>query len=404
MGIGFSVWANSGNVYFQDGVVYFKQKNFEQALVAFQAAKANGYAEAQLDYNLGVTYYKLQQYPKAIPPFKRLLQHEKLNAVAEYNLALIHNKLGDEKTTLLYLKRAAKSDNPKIAAIASRLLPPKSGQKSKQKTKRKIWRVYASETVGYDDNVNLASGDGASEQGDQFLQTYLKGRLMFPAEFRLSASVYDIRHEQLSAQDFRLFKLGIDRPFKWAGWAFTPGLDFSRSELNDAHFQDITDLTIKAKKRFERQTLAFRYRYSDIDPVGRFDHLAGDRHRFRVDYRVPIWGNKLRLRYQGEINDRKDEVDRSHSPERHRIEAKLSRDITTDWSVFVDVAYRNSDFEAIAGIDREDDRYQYAIGSEYKINQYLSIDAKYERTENQSNISSNDFERNVWQVGISISY
>jgi tetratricopeptide (TPR) repeat protein len=400
----FFALADAGADAFGKGIKAFKQQNYSQALSAFESARANGYQQAQLSYNLGVTYYKLGDYFAAETEFKKLLGHPTLSAIAKYNLALVYNKLNDEEMTLHYLQLAANdTSNPKIAAVAQNTLNPASPKAAApaQKKAKKIWSIYLSEEIGHSDNVTLVGQDDAtSEQGDTFLQTYIKGKIKIPGTVNISLSVFDISYDTLAAQDFRVLKLGIDRRFKWDGWKITPGINFSSSELSDDHFQDVFDVNLKVKKRFGNQAVAFRYRYSDIDAVSLFNQLDGHRHRIRADYTFPILGNDLRTRYKYETNDRKNQANKSSSPDRHSLELRLRREFTGDISAYTEVAFRNSDYSEAAGFNREDERYQYAVGGTYKISKSWSLNAKYQYTENDSNLLGSDYDSNVWQVGV----
>ncbi|MBT5231601.1 MAG: outer membrane beta-barrel protein [Methylococcales bacterium] len=394
--------ANGEKAYLQ-GVKSYKAGEYKQALVFFKRADNLGYKNPKVFYNQGVSFIKLKQFRDAQNAFEQVQSDAKLGAISHYNLGLIADQLGEEKSAQVHYETAlSTTNNKKIQTLSKSKLQPKKRSKVKQKT---LWTMYGNVTAGYDDNVNLVGEDEASNISDQFLQGFFKFRLYLPMDFRFATSLFEQQYLEESEQNFRVVKLGFDRPFKFKNWRITPAVDFSHAELNNESFQDTYDFKLTAKRRFGVNRFSFQYRLSDLHPVSDFAFLAGTRQRFRTTFQRPTPVGKLRFRYQLEVNDREDEANESHSPTRHSGEIKLTYDFTKQLDAFVETTYRVSDFSSKgSGSSRQDDRVQFAIGASYRLNKTWSLEAKVEHTDNQSNQAGNDFERNVWTIGGAASF
>ena len=384
---------------FMNGVKAYKKGDYQSAEQYFSGAKKQGYKDLKLDYNLGVVSYKQEKYEQAISYFNNLTSSEKYSSVAHYNIGLSLERQGKKEEAYKFYQLAANDESSeKIQNLANKKLKKTTESKAKQK---KNWDIYTSVAYGYDDNVTLVAEDTASGQSDSYWQIYGRARYTTPIDARIYASIFDIQYDDLDDEDYRSLKAGIDYPFKLNQWKMTPALEYSESKLGDDDYQEITDYKLKARKRFGKNSLTLSYRYSDIDAAdNQYDYLEGDRHRVRINYRMPIDIGKLRLRYQYETNDRKDTANTSYSPDRHTLEAKLAHELNDSWEVYVDGSYRYSDYPSKGGRQREDDRYRMAVGTEYEINKTWSLSAKYEYTDNHSDRSEDEYTRNVYQLSL----
>ncbi|MCP3849280.1 MAG: outer membrane beta-barrel protein [Gammaproteobacteria bacterium] len=385
---------------FQQGIQSFKSGNYQVAERFFLEAKKQGYTSPQVDYNLGVSSFKQKKFSEAIGHFEQLTSHPELSSVAHYNIGLSLEQQNKTSQAQKYFELAANNNtNEKIRYLAQKKLAEK--EESPSKKKKKNWSIYSSITYGYDDNVELIERDSASNQEDSYIQSYARARYKTPLDARIYLSIFDINYRDFDEEDYQTIKAGVDYPFRLNDWKMTPAIEYSESELGDDDYQKITDYRFKARKKIGDDSLTLSYRYSDIDAAERqYEYVEGDRHRFRVNYRMPVEIGVLRLRYQYETNNRKDTLTRSYSPDRNTLEAKLTHALRKNWEVSIDGGYRNSDYPRANGINRDDERYQLGFGTEYTVNKTWSISAKYEYTDNKSNQSLEEYRRNVYQLSL----
>lgn len=96
---GSSAWAAGApelEAWKQQGDSAYLQKNYPQAVAAYQQYLKHNARNAAVYYNLGNCYYRLQDYPRAVLNYERTLRFSPGDADARFNLQLVRTKLEDQ--------------------------------------------------------------------------------------------------------------------------------------------------------------------------------------------------------------------------------------------------------------------------------------------------------------------
>ncbi len=383
-----------GDAAFRQGIQAFKREDYRQALEAFERAWRAGMRRPSLYYNLGVCHYKLGHLDRARSFFRSLTGTPGFRQLAWYNLGLVALKEGRKAEARRWLRKAAAGSNPRVAALARRTL-------HRLKPARP-WRAGADLALGYDDNVLLRADDVPTRDGDNYLDLYLWGDYRPEPDTRVGAFFSRQDYLDVNAGDFQQLGVTAARTFRHAGWHLVPSLRLTTSRLGGVDYQDIVDFRFTARKRLDgRRRLVLRVRHSSIDsgdPV--YDPFQGARQQLRADYHLPVQAGRLRLRYQLELNDRDDSPTASFSPTRHQFRARLRRRLGGDWRGEAELEYRRSNYPAVAGFSRQDDRWRLRLGARRRLDKDMMLVLRYTYTDNRSNQASRDYTRNELSAGV----
>lgn len=144
-------------------------------------------------------------------------------------------------------------------------------------------------------------------------------------------------------------------------------------------------------------SLRLRYRYDDIESLNdRYSYLSGQRQRLRAGYRYDDDVNKLKLYYEIELNDRQDETDVNHSPNRYKLRLRYSHAMNNDIEFGTSLSYRlNVYLPRGTAAARDEAKTKASIKLSYNINPILTLTAKHTYTRNNTSDSVNQYQRHV---------
>jgi len=279
------------------------------------------------------------------------------------------------------------------------------------------WSGLVSASIGHDDNVTLGDDNDviASDQKDKFLDVlgtagrYLTGNK--DDGIRLTGTLYNREYDTDDAFNFFLVNGGLAYHKKLGDWHGRFGAKYSYLEFGGDPYESIFTLSAEGRHKLTKKAeLRLRYRYSNIDAESsQFDSLEGDRHQFRAQYRLKHGGNRYRLSYVFETNDREDRSTattfRSSSPVRHAIQANAKIPLNGKWGAEFDLRYRDSrykDDNVSSGVStrRNDERFKAKAGLNYQLTKKVDIYADYIYTDNESNIDTFEYDRTEVAVGV----
>jgi predicted porin len=279
------------------------------------------------------------------------------------------------------------------------------------------WSGILSVSVGNDDNVTLADDSNvvASGEKDNFVDvlatagTYLTGNR--DDGIRLKGTFYNRGYDTEDDFNFTLAGVGIEYQKKFGEWHGRFGAKYNYIEFGGEPYESIVSLKAEGRRKLNKNTeLRIRYRYSDITAESaQFDNLEGDRHQLRVEGRYKQGKNRYRLSYRFETNDRNDTETAttftSSSPVRHTIRANAKIPLVGKWGSEFDLRWRDSRYKDDnvapgSSVRREDDRLKASAGLNYQLDKKTDLYADYTYTDNDSNIDSFQYERNVVSMGV----
>lgn len=117
---------------FDNGVKYFKKKEYKSAIKHFTKARSLGMKSSVLTFNIAVTYYRLGSYKYSETNFKQLTRDKKFKQIAYYNLGLIAEKKKNKKSAISWYKKSvAYNKDSDIAQLADSKLNKLLNRKKK---------------------------------------------------------------------------------------------------------------------------------------------------------------------------------------------------------------------------------------------------------------------------------
>lgn len=149
---------------FDEGVEYFKQKQYQQAVKAFTRAYEEGLETPALFHNLGVSYFKLENYAEAKKYFELARRYPQQKLLDEYNLGLVakkQNKHDIANQHWLLVKKQAKDS--KLVTLSRIQLGEIKARKPEQG-----WFVYGKLGYGHDDNITTVPETTATRKSSNF--------------------------------------------------------------------------------------------------------------------------------------------------------------------------------------------------------------------------------------------
>ncbi len=389
-----------GESSFTLGVKHFKKQEYKSALKYFNKASALGMKKAALYFNLGVTQYKLQRYKQATVSFKKSSHTKTFKKIAYYNLGLVSEAQQQNKSAIIWYKKSIRyKGNKKLSLLAEkridRILNHKNGISS------------ATFAAGYDDNITNAASNSPSNRGDNYMEVFAYTQAAINKNVSFKASAYLLNYSSYSSENFLLLNAAIDYTYRLKNWNITPEFGFYTSTLNSTGFQQTLDFKVSGKRYLKNNaSLLLKYRYSNINSQNTaYNYLQGTRQQFRVDYKTKV-NNKarLRLRYQLETNSRQNLTNANYSPTRHTFRARFKHALSNKWDLTEELSYRMSQYGAAASVIRNDKRLRLRFTASKVFAKKWSGGVRYSFTNNDSNISSEKYNRNKIQVFANLDF
>jgi len=279
------------------------------------------------------------------------------------------------------------------------------------------WSGILSASVGYDDNLTLEDDTSAvaSELDDNYIELLgSAGRYVSGVRndgLRISGIFFKRQYLNESDFDFSLLGVGVGYDKTLSGWKARFDAGYDDMTYGGNTYQQVTKLGVEGRRRLTEKTeLRLRYETNFIDAGTNYSNLDGTRQYVRAETRIKQDKNRYRLSYTYETNDRDDSISgtsfSSDSPNRHILRANARIPLSSKWRGEIDTRYRISryqDPEVVSGVTtttREDDRFRVRLGIEYKQASKTKLFGQYDYYDNDSNIDSQSYERNLISVGI----
>lgn len=411
----------AGDSEFAQGVTLFKQENYRSALEQFVAARDKGMDAPKLDYNMGVCYYKLGQYTSARQSFMRAAGHPPMRDLAHYNIGLVAEAQNQTAEATGWFRRVHdETDSPTLKELSASKLGLVEEPHSGGRRKGASWFGGYSADVGYDDNIEDPVQNGVTGKGDSFaeLLLYASGLVQGTHEngIRLGGDAYFLRHQDITRYDISLYQVRLDKTFTAGSWQDKAGVDVEQIALGSNDYLRSVRFSIAGLKPLsDTDSLRLRYRYSNITSLDTlYDQLEGHRQEAEVRWQRKTVKRRVQALYEFEANDRADLVSgstfTSYSPTRHTLELKAGVRPNSGWYPEGRLSLRHSrynDANILAGggsVTREDDRALVGVKLARKLYRSLALDLEYKYTDNNSNITTYDYTRNLYSIGLSGSF
>ena len=389
---------------FEKGMQLFRAGNYAAAVKYFEAAKKQGLNKVSLYYNLGSGYYKLGYYDKARYYFSVVRKSPRMRDLAEYNLGLTAMKMNEKSVAHQHFTTVVSiSKDKKLLAMSRKQLALLEKQS-------KPWLAYLSMNLGYDDNITASPGGTAQDVADNFYDLFVSvDRLV--SGYRGQGWLVDASYFRIDFFDDDLYDdsqlgFGVRNEKSVAAWELRSHLGFNKRSYANDDFQSTVKLDLQARHDFERaRRMYLRYIYEDIksDNV-LYDYLQGWRQRVRAEYREYRRDHIARLYYELELNDREDlditGFSASYSPTRHTLRGKYTFVLDAQKSITADLSFRSSDYPETVSLDRQDDRWRFALEADYRLDRNTRIRGKLQYISNDSSVEIYDYDKSIISLGI----
>ena len=154
--------------YFDDGVNYYKSRNYEKAFEIFFKLSEDGINAKDLDFYLGLSAFRLKKFNEALFSFDRILMEtderdsDNINRV-KLELARTHLALGEKESAKKLFKEVLDSNPPKV--VANNILRILESMK-KKKPEPKEFNFFVNIDFGYEENMN-------SQPSNEVMESYI---------------------------------------------------------------------------------------------------------------------------------------------------------------------------------------------------------------------------------------
>lgn len=282
------------------------------------------------------------------------------------------------------------------------------------------WVGLLSASFGYDDNLTLEDDTSAvaSELDDIYLEVlgstsrYVSGTRN--DGLRIYGTIFSRQYQ--SEVDFGFSQIGggvgYDKTF--SDWKARFDAGYDHITYGGETYEQVTKFGAEVRRKMtDKADLRLRFQANFIDAGANYTDLDGTRQYVRAETRIKQGKNRYRLSYTYQTNDRNDSrtatTFSSDSPNRHILRANARIPFNSKWRGEFEVRYRMSHYEDPnvlsdgTTITREDDRLRTRLGVEYKQTSKTKLFGRYDYYDNESNIDSQSYTRNLISVGVKYS-
>lgn len=390
---------DAASILFNQGITLARQGNHEQALVLFRQAEAAGVNKPALFYNIGVSAYKAGRYPEAKDAFHRTAAFPRMTAIAYYNLGIIAEKEGDREAARSWLHRAVESATASDAR--TRELAAYALAKIGGKERASLWDKYVSLGLGYDDNVELSATDllQASNQSDAFLDLFAFFRRPLHQAGTHSGSFLQSSFSYLKYEDISQYDTGsatVEYAW-WQNWTFMQieaGGGYQYILLDGDSYEQSPLLRLQLTVPVGTATALRFLQRSDYHDVlaDEYDYLTGWRHRSQAEV-MQNWP-KIRagISCAYEFNNRDDH---DYSPTRTTLATNIRLQPLDRLTVAFILSWRDSNYDIALGQDRDEEQLDATAEVILSLTKGWETSLRYQYTDNDSNDTFYEYERNV---------
>lgn len=417
---------------FEQGMTFFKNKQYLSARAAFIQAKSEKYNDSSLTYNLGVVNYKLGFYPSAEQYFLDLTNDPKYQALAFYNLALIGFKMEQIESATAWLEQCiATSKSESLSQLAHGLLQKSDGSNQLtansggteirmaefQKPDKKI-KTFIKSLAGHDDNVTQYLAYSKRKFNDVFYDVQLDATYSAFRNITLQSSMYFHLYTNAINYNTSEFSLAINYANHIRQWHYVVRSELRKQMIYYKNFQQLSDIGFDISYPISQNLSSISSYNLQLVRIENplYDHLGGYVNQWKQEFEYRYNSLYFAIAYSYEQNQRKDHyihdnvLASSFSPRTHSGEAsilysgqKANVELygKSTLSKFPDKNILHPDSINQRNIYQKSSLIDYGLRLSWKVHKNLYAIAKFYHERNYSNIALYRYEKNVYQTGIS---
>lgn len=395
----------SAQTDFEQGVTFFKQGQYSQAIEQFKSAQRQGLDTVSLAYNLASSYFKLGDYKQARHYFQQVSETPEMHDLAMYNLGLVAIKQQQTKQARTIFSRIIEqsSDN--------KLIDLSTAQLNKLERRKDDWRLYVLADYGYDSNITSLPSETSLDIADNFYTAFMSIDKVVKGSrnngWLLDARFFTIDYADSDSFDEYQYAAGIKKSQPVANWNTRLQLGLSQNNFAGEDYQSTVKITVDGRTRLSlNQLLYLRYQYEDISSeLAIYDYLQGWRQRARIGLQQKKNRHSYNIYYELELNKRNDLITSSYayeySPTRHTVRGTYSYLATENWKLIAELKFRDSDFPGSESFDRNDQQLKSAVGVDYAFDKSMHLKSRVEHINNRSSVDLYDYSKNRIMLGLS---
>ena len=394
-------------------LVNYKLAHYSRSADLFMEIAEEDFSNVLAYYNAGLSLYKEKQYRKALDYF--ITASEKSPTIKDngyYYAGICHMKMGDiEKAVekLEYVRDHAAKESLREYAIKS------LEAIEKQKKELKAYSLYLKLGYQYDDNVRLEplDEDIYANEGDYVAVAYFSGRYNFVnrQDFRAGAgySHYQTLHKELKEYDLMGSILNVYGNYRLGSYRFgltyLPHYYWLDSEGYLMRHQVRPEVTYRVSNDLSTK-LSYSYYINDYlqdiynDRDGNTNEISLDAYYSIRDRTITLFGG---IGY--DVNTA------SHNDYYYgQLKSKLGLSLKFPWRMNLSLTGRYNvksydNVDSIYNIQREDNKYSGFLSISQKLYyDWLRIIGEFRYTNNDSNIDSLGYERNVSTLSLAVRF
>jgi len=391
---------DQARIDFDAGVAAVAEEDFASALEAFESAADRGLSGPAVHYNIGVCAWELGDLDRAEAAFMVVARDPGMAALALYNLGLVSLRRGDEnRAAALFEQALDQGDDDTLRQLAAaRLSELRPAEPARAAPPRLT--VFLASYAGYDDNVALI-GDaellGVSDTGSALIETQLAAIAPLAYGFRLEGGAYWLQYNQLDEYDQSGLALDLLHRRAMGEWTGEVGVGAAFSRLDGERFEDQRSVALRAARALAGGwDLRLGYRYDDIDGNQPFTGLSGDRHDASLRLQRHMPGQRLRLEYRLEMNDRSS---KELSPDRHRLEAEWITAMPAGLQGSIGLAWRDSRY-SLDDENWSERRLIASVGLLGQVTRHWAWVLRYDWLDNDGSVDEFEYSRQRVVAGV----
>jgi len=383
--------------------LYYDLGRFDEALVLVTALLEKTPTDMGLQWLAGRLYFKKKDYEQALPYFKQAVSNDPKRAeAARYYIAASLDGAGRKQEAESVYREVGRGDSMWGEAARSGL----------RKLRGPPFQFTLDYSGGYDTNVIRNNPDASPAGEDGFNQIYadISGRVLRTPFLNIWLGIehFGLHYLELHDNDYiqEGAKIAFNIPDVGPFSVVSVRYQFNYSELNGDAYRGEHRFESSATYQSKTDRLTFGVFYSENNYFGIFKQVGGPEAGAWVDYRhrLPGWDHELRLRLNGErrVSDENSEL---RGVERARLQyrTKVARELYAE----LEWQYRRADYPESRSATlprRIDERSSGEIQFDWQVQSHVTINWGYVFEKQTSSRALEKYTRHQGSIGLTLQF
>ncbi len=392
--------------------LHYVTSDYEKSAELFEAVVKDDPSNVLAQYYGGISLYETRRYPEALEYF--LVASNKSPSIKSngyYYAGICLQKMGeDEQAVERFEYVRDNADTESLREYAAKWL----AAIEREQDSLKPYSLYAQVGYGYDDNVRLEpldDDDLYADEGDYAALGLFSGKYNFvnKRKYQIGAGLtwYQTRYANLFEYDLMAAIGSLYGRYRMGKVLL--GLDY----IPSTYWVNAEEYMLRQQFRPQATWNASKYLITKlsldyfINDNRQDDERDGDSADLLLDGYILIPGIKgVVLAGLGYEDYNTDNLDYSYN----QLMTKLGLSLTPFWDINVNLTgkFYSKDFDDVDSsylVKREDSKYSWSLSlARHVYWDWLSVLLEYEYTDNESNIDTYTYKRNVTVLSLSASF